>query len=334
MAQAATKKKTQVKDRLKSGEYRLLRIKNPPAFIGLAHNVALKANDEADCVQYVPFRKCSKCWMIYAKATSSNVIKKHHTNHHSTNAQSQTNAASQNQNTMNVYTVPVPNSIKWTREQKQLMKKLLVNMVVTDLDNHSRSEKDGFQQVIQTAMNIGASIKKKVSIADVSKLLVGADAIGNAIAGEAALGRAQLKQEECGNTGEEADAPIAKADDEDEYEEEKEPKDGDKAQDEYEDDADETEEDDADETEGVDEDEYEEENEPKEEAQDAIVKDEEMVADDGMHWIEGNDNWERDMPYDELRRWKIVWKTYFGIQKTFPNLEQDMDELWALMDDD
>eukprot|EP01083_Nonionella_stella_P023859 65996_1 len=84
------------------------------------------------------------------------------------------------------------------------------------------------------------------------------------------------------------------------------------------------------ETEGVDEDEYEEENEPKEEAQDAIVKDEEMVADDGMHWIEGNDNWERDMPYDELRRWKIVWKTYFGIQKTFPNLEQDMDELWAL----
>eukprot|EP01083_Nonionella_stella_P023861 65999_1 len=85
MAQAATKKKTQVKDRLKSGEYRLLRIKNPPAFIGLAHNVALKANDEADCVQYVPFRKCSKCWMIYAKATSSNVIKKHHTNHHSTN---------------------------------------------------------------------------------------------------------------------------------------------------------------------------------------------------------------------------------------------------------
>eukprot|EP01083_Nonionella_stella_P269311 911086_1 len=74
MAQAATKKKTQVKDRFKSGEYRLLRIKNPPAFIGLAHNVALKANDEADCVQYVPFRKCSKCWMIYAKATSSNVI--------------------------------------------------------------------------------------------------------------------------------------------------------------------------------------------------------------------------------------------------------------------
>eukprot|EP01083_Nonionella_stella_P023862 66003_1 len=131
-----------------------------------------------------------------------------------------------------------------------------------------------------------------------------------------------LNEEECGNTGEEADAPIAKADDEDEYEEEKEPKDGDKAQDEYEDDADETE--------GVDEDEYEEENEPKEEAQDAIVKDEEMVADDGMHWIEGNDNWERDMPYDELRRWKIVWKTYFGIQKTFPNLEQDMDELWAL----
>eukprot|EP01083_Nonionella_stella_P305655 1067130_1 len=148
MAQAATITKAQVKDRLKSGEYRLLRIKNPPAFIGLAHNVALKANDEADCVQYVPFRKCSKCWMIYAKATSSNVIKKHHTNHHSTNAQSQTNAASQNQNTMNEYTVPVPNSIKWTREQKQLMKKLLVNMVVTDLDNHSRSEKDGFQQVI------------------------------------------------------------------------------------------------------------------------------------------------------------------------------------------
>eukprot|EP01083_Nonionella_stella_P305654 1067126_1 len=140
-----------------------------------------------------------------------------------------------------------------------------------------------------------------------------------------------LNEEECGNTGEEADAPIAKADDEDEYEEEKEPKDGDKAQDEYEDDADETEEDDADETEGVDEDEYEEENEPKEEAQDAIVKDEEMVADDGMHWIEGNDNWERDMLYDELRRWKIVWKTYFGIQKTFPNLEQDMDELWALI---
>eukprot|EP01083_Nonionella_stella_P180930 646639_1 len=37
MAQAATITKAQVKDRLKSGEYRLLRIKNPPAFIGLAH---------------------------------------------------------------------------------------------------------------------------------------------------------------------------------------------------------------------------------------------------------------------------------------------------------
>eukprot|EP01083_Nonionella_stella_P168286 567721_1 len=64
----ANKRKEGIKSRLKSGELRLLKLKRPQAYIGLAHNIAEKDNDEAGLPVYLSYRKCTKCWIHY-KAT-------------------------------------------------------------------------------------------------------------------------------------------------------------------------------------------------------------------------------------------------------------------------
>eukprot|EP01083_Nonionella_stella_P201466 737067_1 len=78
----ANKRKEGIKSRLKSGELRLLKLKRPQAYIGLAHNIAEKDNDEAGLPVYLPYRKCTKCWMIYSKGSSAQTFKTHHAKEH------------------------------------------------------------------------------------------------------------------------------------------------------------------------------------------------------------------------------------------------------------